>query len=637
MPQTLQGGLALLVSCLALDCLPVPAVNGSAEPKALTYTESSPAAGQPTFEAGNSEVEMGDLNGDGNVDLISLGDHGNPLIQSTEEGILIWLGNGQGGWTYVHAGSLGYGGVAIGDLNGDGLMDAAYGIHHNYGSADFGDQLIEAVLGDGSAMNWLPWDDGLAVHGQTYGMFSTDLADAEGDGDLDLAGASFGSGQGLHLYINRGDGAWDRSFGFLGGNTSNALYFGDVNGDGAPDLAAAKEEGTIWINDGEGFLTQGDNGLPALPEFEWRPGVSLGDVDGDGKDDLAFCNAEANAEVWFSRPGPIWVKSSTGLPTDAKCEYTQLHDMDVDGTTDLITFGHRRVRVMRWNSVSESWAIASGFNTPDLPGSGSAFRVGGDIDHNGFPDIVVLDEARKSAYETINTLRVFREGSTPSAPNIHIVQPGPNRKVRAGGVTFLDWVAAVPSGEEGRITLELSLHGAAGPWEPIAQDLPNNGRYQWTVPPRQTTEVRVRATLTLTNEQVSSIGPGFEISRKPDSLDLRFSGHHTLEWTDALLRPRYNLYRGDWDRFRLTGEYTQNPTDVPAAARYCDLITAGVEDPYLPSPGTMVFYLVTGYRMVEDGQTQGVLVPMAESTLGQTGRAVTRVHAAPCPKPSVTE
>jgi hypothetical protein len=39
-------------------------------------------------------------------------------------------------------------------------------------------------------------------------MFSTDLADVDGDGDLDLASISFGCCSGVHVYLNGGDGSW---------------------------------------------------------------------------------------------------------------------------------------------------------------------------------------------------------------------------------------------------------------------------------------------------------------------------------------------------------------------------------------------------------------------------------------------
>jgi hypothetical protein len=32
------------------------------------------------------------------------------------------------------------------------------------------------------------------------------------------------------------------------------------------------------------------------------------------------------------------------------------------------------------------------------------------------------------------------------------------------------------------VSLELSVEGASGPWQTIAENLPNNGTYQWQVP-----------------------------------------------------------------------------------------------------------------------------------------------------------
>jgi len=178
----------------------------SGESSAISYVESSTGLTPPTMEGGRTEVEMGDVDNDGNIDLVSIGDHGSPLINTDQHGVMVWFGDGTGSWSVYQFGDFGYGGVALGDVNNDGFMDVGYGMHHNYSSSDLGDQLLEVALGDGSGKFWTPWDDGLATSGDTWGMFCTDFADVDNDGDLDIASNSFGYGAGVHVYRNNGDG-----------------------------------------------------------------------------------------------------------------------------------------------------------------------------------------------------------------------------------------------------------------------------------------------------------------------------------------------------------------------------------------------------------------------------------------------
>ncbi len=103
-------------------CLAFPARFVSAQPTPhagktiLTYLESSNGLASPVWESGRSELEFADMNGDGNIDIITIGDHGNPGIQSGEEGLMIYFGDGQGNWSCQQGGNFGYGGVAAGDV-----------------------------------------------------------------------------------------------------------------------------------------------------------------------------------------------------------------------------------------------------------------------------------------------------------------------------------------------------------------------------------------------------------------------------------------------------------------------------------------------------------------------------------------
>ncbi|MBD3163262.1 MAG: hypothetical protein GF346_12365, partial [Candidatus Eisenbacteria bacterium] len=293
-------------------CLTLLLVLAAGPASALDYVESSDGLIPPTMDGGRSEVEFADVDDDGNVDLVSIGDHGSPYINTDQHGIMVWFGDGAGSWDVAMTGNFGYGGIAIGDIDGDGLWDAAYGMHHDYSGTDLGDQLLEAALGDGTGRSWSPYDDGLASAGEEWGMFGTDLADIDNDGDLDLGSASFGCCSGVHVYRNEGDGTWTHVWGFLGGNSSMDFAFADVNADGFADLLTAHEAGTVYLGDVSGSFTNADANLPGAGSVRRTP--SAGDVDGDGDLDLAFRGSGGSAEVWlFSGDGP-WIDASAGLP-----------------------------------------------------------------------------------------------------------------------------------------------------------------------------------------------------------------------------------------------------------------------------------------------------------------------------------
>lgn len=477
----------------------LPSSSLAQAPQTLTYVESSNGLEPPYWEGGHTELEMGDVNADGLLDIVSIGDHGSPLYDYY--GIMVWFGDGAGNWVREMAGDFGYGGVALGDVNGDGLMDVGYGMHHNYSSNDFGDQILEVALGDGTGENWIPWDDGLATNGEDWGMFGTDFADVDNDGDLDLGSISFGCCAGVHVYLNQGDGTWVQSFGFLGGNSNMQFDFGDVNGDGNVDLAVSHDLGLVYFGDGTGSFTQADGNLPSS-----YTSVALGDVDNDGQDELAMINASEGVDVWkWLSPGS-WQEISSGLPSSGSYEAVQIFDMDMDGYRDVAAFGSGQVRIWAGDG-SGSWTEIAYFTTP-TPGYMQAFRVGGDADHNGFPDIVLVSE-EGGPWNYQNHIHFYKESSIPESLQVMPVYPSGGETLPAGGVSFIDWISAIPSGDAGSVTLELSLYGTSGPWQAIVADIPDSGRYQWQIPAGlpSTEEAYLRYTLTVGSETVQAVTP----------------------------------------------------------------------------------------------------------------------------------
>ena len=443
---------------------------------ALGYVESSQGLENPQLEGGRTELEMVDINNDGNIDILSIGDHGSPYVNTQEHGVMVWFGNGQGAWSVYQNGNFGYGGIAIGDINNDGFMDIGYGMHHNYSGVDFGDSIIEAALGDGTGQNWIPWDDGISIGDPSpWGMFCTDFADVNNDGFLDLGGNSFGGDDGVHIFINHGDGTWHQCFGFLGGMSRNDFLFGDVNADGFADFAAGHQYGSIYLGDGNGNFSLVDGNLPPGGS-NGRRGPSLGDIDNAGDQEFGFINANGGIEVWKWQGSNTWQDFSGSLPDSGPYESMQLDDMNIDGFVDVSAFGNSTVTVWLGNGAG-NWTQATTFNTPS-PGARSAFRVGGDADHNGYPDIALVANEGSG----INHLRFFKETSVPESLLVFPIYPHGGEKFNRGSVHFIHWTCGVPQGSIATIKLELSTSGPSGPWSVIVSSYPNNGRYQWRIP-----------------------------------------------------------------------------------------------------------------------------------------------------------
>jgi hypothetical protein len=481
----------------------------SDNPPTISYIESSSGLQSIALESGRTEVEMADINNDGNIDFLSVGDHGNPNVNTQEHGIMVWFGNGTGNnWVLQQTGNFGYGGIAIGDVNNDGHPDVGYGIHHNYSGVDLGDQIFEVALGDGTGTNWTAWDDSLASQGETWGMFSTDFADIDNDGLLDVGSVSFGCCAGVHVYKNMAVGKWRQTFGFTGGNSNMDFVFGDINNDGNADFVVAQQYGAPYFGDGTGNFVLKHNNLPPAGNSGFAS-VALGDVNNDGGKDLGFIVPSGGAvNVWSWDNGTQnWVNLSANLPSSSSYSGIQLCDMNADGYIDVIAFGNGTLTVWGGNGGT-SWTQIASFTTP-TPGYYADFTVGGDADHNGFPDIVI--EAREgSGLNPYNKLRFFKESTSYSSLSITPTYPRGYERLKNNGIMFIDWLSAAPPAVVSKVKIELSTTGNGGPWNAIADSLANNGRYQWLVPPAINSEncyFKYTVYIPGTSQSASSITP----------------------------------------------------------------------------------------------------------------------------------
>jgi FG-GAP-like repeat/Secretion system C-terminal sorting domain len=476
--------------------------------QALTYSDATGTLADFEWDGGPSEFEFADIDQDGYLDFLSIGDHGSPYINTPQHGVMVFWGNGGDSWTYTMAGTFGYGGIAVGDADNDGSWDVGYGMHHNYSGTDLGDQIIEVALGDGSGTNWTPWDDGLGVpqgNDDWYGMFATDFGDYNNDGLLDIGSASFGSGTGMHIYDNNGDGTWTQTlYVFDWSNSDHEFYFCDVNNDGYLDIVSALGNHAVYIGDGTGNWTYGVYNLPGGQWDYGLAGVAVGDVNGDGGDDIAFRHPDSYyplvATLDTTGVEPVWEYLTSNLP-QLNARSLELCDMNMDGRLDLLIGTSSGFEIwLQTDDPDERWQLDYSINIPDF-GSWESLRTGGDLDNNGYPDILAFYDPSPGD----NKLKVLLESSTPVDLAATVLRPRANEVIWAGAARFVDWISSVPEDGPGLVTLSFSASGPGGPWTMVAQDLPNSGRMQWTVPDVESENCYLKLDLTAGVETASAV------------------------------------------------------------------------------------------------------------------------------------
>jgi hypothetical protein len=187
---------------------------------------------------------LGDLDGDGDLDVFAalLGPQ---LGERTGHPDMVLFNDGSGNFqdSGQRLGLADSSSVALGDLDGDGDLDALVG--SDQGAQAWTNQggLQGGRAGEFSPGQDFPGDRAAAVF----------LADFNGDGSLDalIAGETQGS-----LYWNDGQGAFTRSSQRFRYSERHGLAVGDFNGDGYPDIFAAQYSWTyrLWINNGQGIF-----------------------------------------------------------------------------------------------------------------------------------------------------------------------------------------------------------------------------------------------------------------------------------------------------------------------------------------------------------------------------------------------
>tara|TARA_B100001123_G_C15287180_1_gene1016042 strand:- start:224 stop:2245 length:2022 start_codon:yes stop_codon:yes gene_type:complete len=349
--------------------------------------------GATTNNADVNSVRVGDLDNDGDLDIVSsTGNAGGEVIVWPNTQLhrnAPFDSNGNGVGESIDAVYE----VAIGDLDNDGNLDIVSG-----GDTD---ENYEVIIweNDGSPFSgtWTPNDVGTS----TDSLYSITLGDLDNDGYLDIISGSTGGE--VVVWQNDGtpfSGYWT-TYQEVGESDAsvNSVRVGDLDNDGYLDIVSGSSGGEdneviVWENDGSPFdstWTQNDVGASTSSVY----GVAVGDLDNDG--DLDIVSGSTGAEdyeviVWENDGSPF---DSTWTPNDVGASVTSVRsvvvgDLDNDGYLDIVSGGGNAedYEVIAWRNDGSPFDSTWTQNDVGASTHNVWSVVVGDLNNDGYLDIV---------------------------------------------------------------------------------------------------------------------------------------------------------------------------------------------------------------------------------------------------------
>ena len=330
---------------------PLNAISGDGS--GMLWSISS--AGGHTW-GGSGGVAVGDLEGDGRPDVCVAGSSAAVICVDGVDGSFKWAAGSE---THL------YGCPAIADMDGDGLSEVIFG--------------RQVFSFDGQTL-------GVGAYG--YGFHSSVPIDMDGDGALEVVA-------GNAVYEMDGTAVW------YDGGSEGIPAVADFDGDGRPEVVRAGS-GVVTLSDTDGTLLWqvsvpgGGGGPPTVADFDGDGAVEVGvaglsyytlfdtdgvvmwsnpteddsssvtgssvfDFEGDGASEVVYAD-EHNLYVYDGATGAILMQHD-GHASGTLYEYPVIADVDNDGATEIIV-GSNDMWWEGWGGITvigdadSSWAPA---------------------------------------------------------------------------------------------------------------------------------------------------------------------------------------------------------------------------------------------------------------------------------------
>jgi Bacterial Ig-like domain (group 3)/FG-GAP-like repeat len=388
----------------------------------------------PSYNSGGYDadsVAAGDLNGDGNLDLVVANlCQSNNCNRGNNGNVSVLLGNGDGTFqaaqSYATQG-FGSSSVAIGDFDGDGNADVVVANQCSTSDCKSGGS-VSVLLGTGN---------GKLQAAKTYSSgantpLSVAVADFDKDGDLDLAVAnqcqdSSCQNGAVSVLLGNGNGTFRAARVYASaGYQTNSVAVGDFNGDGNPDLVLASQcqDNTcqnggvsVLLGNGDGTF-QGAQGYSSAGAQ--ADGVAITDLDGDGIVDLVVSNlcqisdCSTGAVSSLLGRGDGTFRAAHASSSGGVSSYSLVAgDFNGDGDSDVVAASSDGTDVLLGNGDGT-------FQTPVAYFPGGIFIFTNYFSGDHKPDVVVAGGSLSTVTVLLNVAVGFRQATTTaltSTPN----------------------------------------------------------------------------------------------------------------------------------------------------------------------------------------------------------------------------
>ena len=238
-----------------------------------------------------ASIDVVDLDGDGALDLVGFA---HPPAYGAAGYLLISYGDGDGGAGPIVATEIGYDpeAVAVGDLDGDGVLDVAIA---NGGTNEVDIVFLTAERGVKAS----------AFYSVCASPSDIVAADWDDDGDVDLL-VTCKDAAAVAVMLNDGAGAFPDGPSFAVSSLPVAMAVTDIDGDGRLDVATVnklQDGGLVPL--GRVNVVVGTAGGGGWFVFNGQVGylpvaVAVADLDEDGRPDLLVSNDVANDDSLYS-------------------------------------------------------------------------------------------------------------------------------------------------------------------------------------------------------------------------------------------------------------------------------------------------------------------------------------------------